>query len=259
MVDRGTAFLIALVTSLFVAIGVNFAFYYWIEPAIEKGREKEKISEVKHIEVPDLRGVFPQQAKLLLSQTGLSLVVEGEVESNGYPEGTIAEQTPMAGSLVSKGSSIFVKISKEKQTEKIEEVKIPPVMGLDLASAQRTLIERGFLVGEIKKISSEEIPEGHVVKTYPPAGSVAPKNSKVILYISSGMVLVRVPNLIGKYYHLADDILEKAGLKLGRVHKVLSAEHPVNKIIDQNPKPGVRIKKGSYVDITIATVREELY
>ncbi len=257
MVDRGTAFLISLVTSIFVAIIINFAFYYWIEPALESKGEKvyQREAESKRdVEVPDLRGSLPSQAKLVLSQLGLSLVLEGEIESKDYPEGTIAEQRPFGGSLVPSGSSIYVKIVKGKKEE--ETLTLPPVMGLDLASAQRILIEKGFLIGRVEKISSSDIPEGHVVKTYPEAGISLPKGSKITIYISSGEEIVLVPSLVGKYLHQANSILEKAGLKLGNVYKELSAEHPVNKIIDQNPKPGEKLKRGSAVDITIATVKE---
>lgn len=258
MVDRGTAFLISLLTSLFVAIGVNFAFYYLIEPALEsrKGNILEKNEELKNIEVPDLKGSFPQEAKLVLSQLGLSLLIEGEVETSELPEGKIAEQRPLAGSIVSKGSSIYVKIARRKKEELS---KVPPVSGLELGSAQKILLDYGFLIGSIEKITSSEIPENHVVKTYPEEGSEIPKGSKVTIYISTGAELVTVPNLIGKYLYQANQILEKEGLKLGEVEKVISAEYPENKIIDQNPKPGVRVKKGSSVNIKIATVREGIY
>lgn len=258
MVDRGTAFLISLITSLFVAIGVNFAFYYLIEPALEakKGTVSEKTEELKNIEVPDLKGTLPQQAKLVLSQLGLSLVIEGEVETIEVPEGVIAEQRPLAGSIVSKGTPIYVKIAKGK---KEEFVKVPPVLGLDLGSAQKVLIDYGFLIGDIEKVKNSEIPEGRVVKTYPEQESEIPKGSKITIYISSGEELVIVPNLIGKYLNQANQILEKEGLKLGEVEKEISAEYPENKIIDQNPKPGTKVKKGSSINIKIATVREGFY
>ncbi len=258
MVDRGTAFLISLVTSLFVAILVNFAFYYWVEPALQRSKRTTETVEkqIKNVEVPDLRGSLPSQAKLVLSQLGLSLVVEGEMESAEYPEGTIGEQRPLPGSVLQTGSSIYVKIVKTKEAQS---VKVPPVMGLDLASAQRLIIEKGFLIGEIKKEANEEIPEGHVIKTYPPAGMELPKGSKVTIYVSAGAELVTVPRLIGKYLYQARGILEKAGLTLGNVYKQVSAEYPENKIIGQNPRPGAKVKKGTKVDITIATVREELY
>ncbi len=256
MVDRGTAFLISLVTSLFVAIGVNFAFYYWIAPNLERKPVAEK-KVTQNVEVPDLRGSLPSQAKLALGQLGLSLVVEGETESMEYPEGTIAEQRPLAGSVVPSGTSIYVKIAKGKKEEKT--IGVPPVMGLDLASAQRILIEKGFLIGNVERISSSDVPEGHVVKTYPEAGTPLPKGSKITIYVSSGEELVTVPRLIGKYLYQANSILGKAGLKLGHVYKQVSAEYPENKIIGQNPRPGAKVKKGSSVDITIATVREEMY
>jgi len=258
MVDRSTAFLISLVTSLFVAIGVNFAFYYWIEPNLERKKTfaiEEKVSE--KVEVPDLRGSLPSQAKLVLSQMGLSLVVEGEIEQAEYPEGTIAEQRPLPGSVLPSGTSIYVKIVKGKKEEK--SISVPPVMGLDLASAQRILIEKGFLIGNIERVFASNVPEGHVVKTYPEAGSPLPKGSKITIYVSSGEELVTVPRLIGKYLYQANSILEKAGLKLGTVYREVSAEYPENKIISQNPPPGANVKKGTTVDITIATVREELY
>ncbi|MEN3046052.1 MAG: PASTA domain-containing protein [Candidatus Hydrothermales bacterium] len=258
MVDRGTAFLISLITSVFVAIVTNLVFYFLIVPTIEEKKLislKEK-TKTTTVEVPDLRGIFPSQAKILLSQINLFLVLEGEVESKEYPEGTIAEQRPLAGSYVNEGSEIYVKIAK---TKKIEYVRIPVLKGLDLSSAQKILLEQGFVIEAVEEIESTEISEGHVVKTYPEGGSEVPKGSAIKIFVSKAEKTVIVPNLIGKYLSQAISILEREGLKAGKIKKELSAEYPENKVIDQHPKPGTKVKKNSPVDITIATVKEDIY
>ncbi|MEN3045215.1 MAG: PASTA domain-containing protein [Candidatus Hydrothermales bacterium] len=258
MVDRGTAFLISLVTSIFVAIGINLVFYFFVVPSLEEKKFtylKEKLKST-NVEVPDLRGIFPSQAKILLSQVNLSLVLEGEVETKEYPEGTIVEQRPLAGSFVNQGSEVYVKVAK---TKKIEYVKIPILKGLDLLSAQKILLEQGFIIEAVEEISSSEVPEGHVVRTHPEGGSEVSKGSAIKIFISKTQELVTVPNIIGKYLSQAISILEKEGLKPGVIRKELSAEYPENKVINQDPKPGTKVKKNSSINITIATVKEEIY
>jgi serine/threonine-protein kinase len=257
MIDAAKAIWISFFMSILSAVIICFCFYFFIMPnlpppptwGIKKAQEQK-------IEVPNFIGVHPNQAKITASEKGLLLVIAGEEVNENFPEGVIVRQTPLPGSLLPPQGVINVYIAKKEKKE--EMVKVPFVKGLSLAIAQNQIINAGLTIEKIENINSDSIPKGHVIKTLPPEGSSVLKNTPITIFVSSGANLVVVPNLIGKYFPSALTLLEERGLDAGKVRRVLSTEHPENMIIDQNPRPGEKVPKGSKVDIVVATVEEEI-
>lgn len=264
MIDAVKVIWISLFMSILSAVIICFGFYFFIMPKLPPpaswGITKEAVKETKtKIEVPDLKGVHPNQAKLTVEQKGLFLVVDGEEPSNEYPKGVIVKQSPLPGSVLPEGGIIHVYIAGEGEKKVEEMVKIPFVKGLQLSTAQNQIINTGLVIGEIKKVNNDSIPKGYVLKTLPAEGFTVAKNTPITIFVSSGASLVTVPNLVGKYFPGALSLLEKMGLDAGKVRRVLSTEHPENMIIDQSPRAGKKVPKGTKVNIVIATVEEELY
>lgn len=259
MIDAIKVIWISLFMSILSAIIICFGFYFLVMPKLPPPSTWGISKEIQgKMEVPNLLGLHPNQAKLTVEERGFFLLVEGEEPSDEYPKGVIVRQSPLPGSVLPKGGIIHVYIAGEG-VKKEEMVKIPFVKGLQVSAAQNQIINAGLIVGEIKKESNDTVPKDYVIKTLPPEGSMVPKNTPITIFVSSGASLVTVPNLIGKYFPSALSLLEERGLDAGKVRRVLSTEHPENMIIDQSPRPGEKVPKGTKVDITVATVEEELY
>ena len=256
MIDVVKAIWISFFMSILSGVVICFCFYFFIMPnlpppatwGIKKGEQK--------IEVPNFVGVHPNQAKITAEEKGLLIVIAGEEENENFPEGIIVRQTPLPGSFLPPGGAINVYIAKKEKKE--EMVRVPFVKGLSLAIAQNQITNAGLTIEKIENINSDSIPKGHVIKTLPPEGSNVSKNTPITIFVSSGANLVVVPNLIGKYFPSALTLLEERGLDAGKVKRVLSTEHPENMIIDQSPRPGEKVPKGSKVNIVVATVEEEI-
>ncbi len=264
MIDAVKIIWISLFMSILSAVIICFGFYFFIMPKLPPpaswGITKETTKETKlKVEVPDLKGVHPNQAKLTVEQKGLFLVVDGEEPSNEYPRGVIVRQSPFPGSVLPEGGIIHVYIAGEGEKKVEEMVKIPFVKGLQFSAAQNQIISAGLVIGGIKKENNDSIPKEYVIRTLPPEGSSVTKNTPITIFVSSGASLVTVPNLVGKYFPQALSLLEQKGLDAGKVRRILSTEHPENMIIDQSPRAGEKVSKGTKVDIVIATVEEELY
>jgi serine/threonine protein kinase/beta-lactam-binding protein with PASTA domain len=79
------------------------------------------------------------------------------------------------------------------------QVAIPDLAGQSPAAASATLTGLGFTVNPTRgQAPSVKVPKGAVVQTTPPIGTRAPKNSQVILLLSTGPQLLSVPVLIGQ-------------------------------------------------------------
>lgn len=67
-----------------------------------------------------------------------------------------------------------------------KDIEVPDVSGMSLDRAVSELVTAGFVIGETKEISHDEIEEGDVVRTNPKAGRMAKKGSEIIIYESTG-------------------------------------------------------------------------
>jgi serine/threonine-protein kinase len=64
------------------------------------------------ITVPDLTGFTPEEAEAILQQVGLTLGTAVRARSSAAPPGTIAEQSPPAGTLAAPGRAINVTVAR---------------------------------------------------------------------------------------------------------------------------------------------------
>ncbi len=236
------AFLISFFTSLIVSVGVCFAFWK-LAPMLEKGGKK--------VEVPNLKNIDVETAKLLVESKGLMLIVEGEREDPTVEKGKIIFQNPMPGSELKKGEIVKVIVSKGPPPEKKEEIVIPDLSGMTLSQAKVLLTEKGLNPGKVTYERSTKYDKDIVIRTIPEAGSKVPEGFSVELVVSEGAPLVTVPSLYGKTVSAARRILEARGLRLGSVNYVTDVERPFDIIIGQSPKAGSSVPKGSKVNVTV--------
>ena len=129
-------------------------------------------------------------------------------------------------------------------------VEIPSLVGQTKSVAEKTLRDAGFNVtSEIE--NHRTIPQGHVIRTNPPAGSSARKGSTIQLVVSAGPPIVTVPNVVNQKFETAEDTLVKLGLKVERK----DAFHPTIKkgyVISQDKQADVVVHAGTPVLLTVS-------
>lgn len=104
-----------------------------------------------------------------------------EMFSNTVKEGYVVSQIPEAGSVVSKGTTIVVVVSKGPQQR-----ELPSINNLSVEEAISTLSEMGFIVNKTD-ITNDQVAKGSVIgyKDYK-AGDKAPYGSKLTITVSLG-------------------------------------------------------------------------
>jgi len=144
---------------------------------------------------------------------------------------------------------------------KAPEIKIPDVVGLTVADAERKLKDAGFEVAEkIEKISSDTIDEGLVVKTEPGVGRIRRKGTVITLYESTGTAKITLEDYAGRNYIEVKAILEEVhGLNVLVEKESLEegAEVVENAIIRQEPKAGTEVTKGDTITLYIPDIVSE--
>ena len=130
---------------------------------------------------------------------------------------------------------------------------VPDFVGMQEANAIRILDSLGLepRPGEVRQ--DKDYPEGYVVAQNPMPHQVVKPNRRVYLTISGGEQLAVVPELKGRSLRDTKFALDRAGLKLGGVARVISKEFPEGTIVSQDLGVGAKVKRGSYIGVTQST------
>lgn len=103
------------------------------------------------VDVPSIKTMQVEEAAIVLRQQGLMCeVVDSLFQTTGTP-GAILEQTPVAGSKVKKGRTIFLTI----QAKSIPLVPIPPLKDFSYRQAEAKLRSMGFNSIQIEEVASQ--------------------------------------------------------------------------------------------------------
>ncbi|MGE5599621.1 MAG: Stk1 family PASTA domain-containing Ser/Thr kinase [Bacteroidota bacterium] len=132
----------------------------------------------EEVEVPDLHGLSPEEARTKIEDLGL-VYEEGEKErSELVDEGLVAYQSPAAGTRVARGSKVQVNVSLGNKFVLENLVGRPVSEAVDLLD-QLELDYQEF------RVASDQ-PEGTVVDQWPAPGDPRPAGTIVRLYVSNG-------------------------------------------------------------------------
>jgi len=139
--------------------------------------------------------------------------------------------------------------------QKGKTTKVPHVIGLPLEEAKQRIKEAGLEPKEAEYKNDKRYKIGTVTLQNPIAESEVKRDRGIYLTISGGEELVDVPNLKGKSVREAVFNLEKCNLKLGSISYEPSEEIFANTIIRQEILPGVKIRSGNIINVTVSQGR----
>jgi len=132
---------------------------------------------------------------------------------------------------------------------------MPTTTGRDLADVQADLGAIG-LASSVEEEFSDDVQSGIVTHSDPDGGSSVHKSTNVQLYVSKGIDMKDVPNVVGKGQDEASRTLADAGLALGAVTDAYSEDVPPGQIISQSVAAGTSLAHDSTVDVVLSKGRE---
>ena len=139
------------------------------------------------------------------------------------------------------------------------QIKVPDVSGMSVSKAITTLQNAGFTVSdEQESVSSQDIEEGHVVKTNPAAGSKRKKSFEITLYVSLGDTKITIEDYEGKNYLEVQGALKALGLQVYiEKHEVEDSEKYKGKediIIGQSVEAESKLSVGDSITLYIPDI-----
>jgi serine/threonine-protein kinase len=197
--------------------------------------------------VPTLIGQTLEAARELLAESGLA---EGSVTDRPdaeAPPGVVLDQAPDPGLQVAAGTLVDLVVSSGPEV-----IVLPDLTNMEERDALTTLNRLG-LVFETQDEPSTEIAEGIVIRTEPAAGSEVAAGDTIILFISSGLPPVQVPNLFLSTAAAATTILQDFGLVINVSQATINTNDPAQDglVLSQQPAAGATVPRGSIVTVTL--------
>lgn len=167
----------------------------------------------REVDVPDLRGRTPAEARRLAEGHGLSAQVDRQYYSASVAEGRIISQTPAPGSVVRRGWSLRFTLSLGPQR-----VTIPQVIGGSQRAAMITLQQRGLDVST-SEVNVPGATAGQVLAQNPPANATDVAAPKVNLLVASDSApeAYVMPSFVGRPLGSVTLAMKDAGFSLGKV------------------------------------------
>jgi eukaryotic-like serine/threonine-protein kinase len=203
-------------------------------------------------EVPKVTGRSLERAETRLEGEGFKIGAVREVESENEPE-TVTEQDPIPGE-VDEDCKLFTFFCSKPEVVLTVSTgpgtgKVPSSAGQPLAKATAALEDAGFDV-QVDRVNSDKVEDGLVVHSEPSGGSPLTRGSTVVLAVSSGPRLGKVPVLVGYPAATAEQQIRAAGFEPSVTEVPDSA--PEGQVIRQTPSAGSRIEPGSTVTIVVS-------
>lgn len=141
---------------------------------------------------------------------------------------------------------------------------MPDLIGLTAESAESILDSLGMKLEVSLVYESSSEPEGTVIAQSAKADKKLSKRDHITLTISKGDIIteqqtetpaaaVQVPDLTGKTYDEARDLLLSMGLTISKTEGVYSDSVELDRIVFQSPERGAEITAGSMVVVTLST------
>ena len=205
--------------------------------------------------VPDVFNESLEEAQTILENAKLKYKIE-EVDNNEVQKGYAAGTDPESGTTVPEGSEVKLLISKGPSKS-----GLISVLGETVEQATSDLEMAGYKVEIGSEVYSDTIEKGKVAETTPKAGSQTEAGATITLHVSKGKEdkKVKIPSLLGKTREEAKELIESAGLVLGKTTKAYSSSYEAGEICVQSPAANKEVAAGTKVNITVSKGEEPSY
>lgn len=212
------------------------------------------------VRMPDLGGLDAEKAEAALQAVGLAMGDVTESYDPSIADGLLVSQVPSAGTDAPRGSTVAIVISKGPKP-----VAVPEVEGKTQDAATQALEAAGFKVKVKKKADKAE--KGMVIAQKPGGGTAQP-GTAVIITVSTGVEMVKVPNITAALagqsfdaayaeggemgaYDAAVQVVRRACAKAGLVAVIVPVSRMSGASEGQSPAAGATVPKGSKVTVRL--------
>ena len=215
------------------------------------------------VEVPDLSGMYVEEAELILKDCSLGYEIIDSVYIRSMRGGEIAEQAPIAGTKVKKNRKIYITVNSKQR----KMVIVPNLVGESRRKVQSNLKTLGFNVDSVRYEPYEFNDEvlalmwGDSTLT---AGTKVPDGSQIILVVGKNdmSIEVVVPSFLGMTLHEAKKTIEEYRLGFGAAYfdevPIDGADSLNFRVYQQTPDAGLSVYGGKTIELKLSKGTQEM-
>ncbi len=200
---------------------------------------------VDRVEVPTLIGMPMDEARELLRDAKLSVQMDYEV-NNEFAENTVFDQDPAAGTKVDQADTVRLWVSQGTGP-----MVLLDVVGDAQADAVRDLESMGLVV-DVFDLEDPVVPMGQVIEQNPPAGSPVEPGARIVVFVSTGPPVERIPDLADRPVLDAMNIVVQLGWRATTLEEH-SEEVPEGIVIRTEPLSRTELAPGEEVTIVVSS------
>ncbi len=201
------------------------------------------------IEVPVIQGKDLREANALLNRMGLRVRIDEGRYSNKFPEQIVISQEPEPGKTVREEREVLAVVSLGPEL-----IPVPDLKGKSLREVGIILANRKLALGKVKEVNKEGCQTNTIVAQKPQSGTKVKRGTPVNVELNRGVDVakVAVPDWRGKNIAKAQALLDKVGLRMGRISWSPSDSVQQGFVIQQNPPYGSEVAAGSEVELEVS-------
>lgn len=245
-----------ILKNVLIAIGIIVALSWGALIAVDYYTHHGE-SEV----IPDLRGLYVEEAEVLLAKKGLYPQVIDSVYVRGKKLGTIIYQTPLPNSNLKTNRPVYIIINSKN----VRQVALPEIKDVSLRQAEAMLQSIGLSVSNTESAPSEYKDLVIEVKfngrTISP-GTRVPEGSSLVLVVGNGLgeAATDIPAIKGMKLDEATEAIQSASFALGAVEYDVppSGNESEYIIYRQRPSGGSASAAGTRIDVYLTTDKARL-
>ena len=205
--------------------------------------------------VPDLRGLYVEEADLLLNNHGLYSVVIDSVFVRDKKLGTIIEQIPAYNSTVKRNRPIYLIINSRQ----VRQIPVPDVNDVSFRQADAMLKSIGLNVSSVEYSPSEYKDLVIAIKYRGrniSSGMRVPEGSSLVLVVGSGLggEELPVPGIKGMSLEAGTEEALNGSMVIGAVEYDVEPSGNEDKyvIYRQRPAEGNSVPAGTRIDVWLS-------
>jgi serine/threonine-protein kinase len=195
--------------------------------------------------IPNVTGFTTSDAQHMLADAKFKTKVVGRFDAAAAKD-TVLDASPAVGSSAGEGSTITLTVSQGR-----EPVRVPQLVGVSVDTARAALGTLGLKLNVDQQTASDLIPNGTIVSQAQAGGSLVDPGSTVGITVSTGPVLVAVPDVGTKSPTDAVAALQAAGFT-PRIQYIVDATNAGGNVSAQDPAANATAPRRSTVTINVA-------
>ena len=131
------------------------------------------------------------------------------------------------------------------------EVMVPKVTGLEIKEAYEAVERAGLKLKVHESRFDKKVKKRTILEQNPGSGKKVREGRTILVVVSSGPELMKVPKLVGEDLRTAKIALSNSKLNVGEIVFVNAEYGQDEAIVSQNPSAGKQVLKGQVVKLTV--------